>query len=67
MEAATIQGLAYFLAEVDGYVHPICAYVVLLLEFPIILGKPWLKAMRAYSVPHEKRMWMGITNHWCWR
>ena len=64
METATIQGLAYFLAEVDGYVHPICAYVVPLLEFPIILGKPWLKAMRAYSVPHEKRMWMGITNHW---
>ena len=64
MEGAEIKGITWLAAEINGCSRLLVAYVVPQLEFPLILGKPWLSHTESYSVPHKKELWFGLTQSW---
>ena len=40
IEGTTISNIVYLILEVNGYIKLIVIYIILQLEYPIILGKP---------------------------
>ncbi|RDA84009.1 hypothetical protein CP532_3143 [Ophiocordyceps camponoti-leonardi (nom. inval.)] len=64
MRGPRVTGIVWLSLELASLTKLIVAYVVPDLDFPIILGKPWLTHTRSFSVPHEARLWYGDAQSW---
>lgn len=50
--------------ETRSYQEPVYAYIIPNLEFPLVLGKPQLIKNKAFSVPHQEKIWHSRADHW---
>ena len=64
MGAVEVLGFTCLSLGIMGYIRPVYAYVVPRLDYPVILGKPWMLDDRIRSVPSEKRLWVGKGRFW---